>query len=96
MGEMTDKEAIAILESDNPRHDSTAIRMYAAVFCIYLEAAENVRENGAVVAHPRTSEPMTNPYLAIMERQAKILSRISGERRPGLLRTERLWDCVDD
>jgi phage terminase small subunit len=37
--------------------------MYADLFLEYREAAENIREHGVIVQHPRTRNPIENPYL---------------------------------
>ena len=40
---------------------------YADAFLEYREASKNISEHGAVCQHPRTSNPITNPYLPIRD-----------------------------
>ncbi|WP_165250181.1 P27 family phage terminase small subunit [Paludisphaera soli] len=40
---------------------------YASAFVEYREAAANVNANGSIVQHPRTGNPITNPYIPIRD-----------------------------
>ena len=55
-----------ILREDNPRASQTDLTVYLDALTIYVEAADNVRRNGAICSHPRTGTPMDNPYLKVM------------------------------
>jgi phage terminase small subunit len=46
---------------------------YADIFLEYQEATNNISENGLIVQHPRTMNPIENPYLAIRDRATKKL-----------------------
>lgn len=47
--------------------------LYADAFVEYREASENIQQYGIVVQHPRTGNPIENPYLQIRDRAAKKL-----------------------
>lgn len=83
---MTKDEVFAILRQNNPAASLSALRIYADAFVTYAEAAANVAENGAIVAHPRTGEPMDNPYLRVREQAAAQLLKIGSG-----LETDALW-----
>lgn len=59
--------------------------LYCDAFLEYQEANENIIKNGSVVAHPRTSAPIENPYVKIRNGAMQNLLRIMG------LKTDRLW-----
>jgi hypothetical protein len=44
---------------------------YADAFVEYQEATKNIDENGSIVLHPRTGNPIENPYLVIRDRALK-------------------------
>ena len=68
---MTREEIIAGLEAPGARRDVAA--MYADAYLEYREASANISEQGAMVLHPRTANPIENPYLKIRDRaQAKL------------------------
>lgn len=46
---------------------------YADAFLEYAEASKNIGEHGAIVQHPRTSNPNQNPYLEIRDRALRKL-----------------------
>ena len=80
----------AELRADNPKTPAVTLRLYADAMRVYREAAANVREHGAIVAHPRTGAPIENPYLAVMQRQAATLHkmRVRGDRVLALLEAQ--------
>ncbi len=47
---------------------------YADAYMEYQEATENITRNGTIVAHPRTANPIENPYLKIRDRAAAKLA----------------------
>jgi hypothetical protein len=59
--------------------------LYADVWAEYQEAAGNIREHGSIVQHPRTGNPIANPYLEIRDKAAARLQEFKG------LNTEGLW-----
>lgn len=61
--------------------------MYADLFLEYREAQRNIRANGVIVQHPRTMNPIENPYLGRRDKA-----------RAGLLamrvRADWLWEAL--
>lgn len=51
---------------------------YADAFCDYQKAAENIRQFGPIVQHPRTGNPIPNPYLGIREGAQNLMRRMRG------------------
>ena len=74
-----------LLRDENPKGRTSDIEMYSHHFIGYLEAAENIAQNGVLVSHPRTGQPMENPYLKV---RANAESGMSKLKR---LRVEMLW-----
>lgn len=70
-----DAEAIAaFLVEQGARRDLA--RQYADLFCEYRAASANILEHGAIVLHPRTGNPVTNPYLVVRDRALARLARM--------------------
>lgn len=82
----TSAEVMALLRADNPHAPMGDLRMYTDAFLLYRTAAENVARLGSVVAHPKTSAPMPNPYLPVMAAQTRTMQSL---RR--VAKTDRLW-----
>jgi phage terminase small subunit len=82
MGEMTRERVVEILEERGVKRDKAV--MYADGWAEYQEAAQNIREHGAIVQHPRTGNPIENPYLAVRDRAAKRLQEMRGVNAEGL------------
>ena len=76
MGEIDRDGIIAGLVERGTRRDVAA--QYADVFLEYREASANIREHGAMVLHPRTANPIENPYLTIRDRALAQLRRMRG------------------
>ncbi len=51
---------------------------YADAILEYREASKNIEENGTIVLHPRTANPVENPYLKIRDRALKKIQSIRG------------------
>lgn len=66
------------LAADNPKATALAIRIHADALRTYIEAAGNIRDNGAVCQHPRTGAPIENPYLKIQAQQSAVLAKSRG------------------
>jgi len=73
MGEI---DTVAELQKDNPRLRAVDLRVFADALTLYQEAAKNLHENGAVVAHPRTGTPIENPYLKIQTAKGAVLAKM--------------------
>jgi phage terminase small subunit len=72
MGEMTREQIVAaLMERGAPKDRAT---IYADAFLEYREATQNIQEHGVIVQHPRTANPIENPYLAIRDRAAAKLA----------------------
>lgn len=68
-------EIIDRLTADGCRRDAASL--YADAYLEYSEATVNIQEHGVIVQHPRTANPIENPYLAIRERAMKRLMLLS-------------------
>jgi phage terminase small subunit len=83
MGEVVGHAAvIAYLTAAGVRLDVAT--QYADAFTDYHEAAANIREHGAIVAHPRTHNPMPNPYLDVRDRARATLQKLNVRQGAGL------------
>jgi hypothetical protein len=82
MGEMTKDVIIAVLEKNGNRKDLCV--QYADAYLEYQEASENIERNGLIVQHPRTTNPIDNPYAAVRDRALKKLQGMRGVKSEGL------------
>jgi Phage terminase, small subunit len=84
MGEVMTKDQIvaALVERGESKARSV---MYADAFVENHEASANIAEHGIIVSHPRTANPIENPYLAIRDRAAK---KLDGMRK---VKADFLW-----
>lgn len=83
---MTDKNKVEIVDylvSKGFRADMATI--YADALISYRKASENIENNGEIVKHPRTGNPMENPYLKVRAGAITILDRYGNEH------CEALW-----
>lgn len=78
-------EVIEILRRDNPDAREQNVRTYAQSFIEYTEAVENLQRLGTVCAHPRTGQPMPNPYADVKRRALGEMQKVKG------LNTDPLW-----
>ena len=85
MESLTRAEIIVILTEQNPGK-ADQVAQYADAYAEYVEASANIAANGLVVQHPRTMNPIVNPYGAIRDRALK---KLQSFRR---LATNGLWD----
>lgn len=84
---MNRSEVMKILVEDNPNARIDEIVMYADSFAAYLEARANIEKNGSIVMHPRTGQPIDNPYNKIKVSAMEQLRKVNR-----LLVVRRLWD----
>lgn len=83
MGQVRTKESvIEALVSQGARRDRA--NQYADCFLEYQEATRNIDEHGTIVSHPRTGNPIENPYLAIRDRALRKLQSMKGINSEGL------------
>jgi phage terminase small subunit len=80
---MTKEEVVAMLVKQGAKRDRAVF--YADAYLSYVEASANISEHGTIVQHPRTSNPVENPYLVIRDRALKTTRAIRG------IKTEGLW-----
>ena len=73
MGEINILEELKL---SNPKKKEMELKIYADAMLLYVEAAKNVQDNGAICSHPRTGTPIENPYLKVMATQGKVLARM--------------------
>lgn len=59
--------------------------LYADAYLEYTEASKNIAEQGAMVLHPRTANPIENPYLQIRDRALGKLRKMQA------LKADFLW-----
>jgi phage terminase small subunit len=81
--QLTRDEIISALVKNGAGRDRATV--YADSFLDYREATANIAEHGVIVQHPRTGNPIENPYVAIRDRAAAKLSKLRG------VRAEFLW-----
>jgi len=79
----TRAQVVGMLVERGTRRDRAVF--YADAYVEYQEATKNIDENGAIVQHPRTGNPIENPYLVIRDRALRKLLSIRG------VNTEELW-----
>lgn len=82
---MTRDEVVSVLRRDNPKGRGDDIAMYADSFMDYQEAQENIARNGNVVAHPRTGQPIENPYIKVKVSAMNQLRKITSLRHVAAL-----------
>ena len=85
MGEMSRGQVLTRLRCLNPDTTSDRLVMYADAYMDYQQAAANIREHGAVVAHPKTGAPFDTPYLKVRGQMLATLQKMP-------LITTGLWE----
>ena len=60
-----------LVQNGAPRDQAT---IYADSYLEYREACANIEEYGLIVSHPRTANPIVNPYLQIRDNAARKLA----------------------
>lgn len=73
---MTKPEVVAILKQSNPREQEMRLAMFADLYIEYRKAVTNISEHGSIVSHPRTNEPITNPFLAVRDKAMTTLLKL--------------------
>ena len=67
-------DIIARLVREGAQRDQATL--YADLFLEYEEASANIARHGVIVQHPRTLNPIDNPYLARRDRARRELQRM--------------------
>jgi len=83
MGEITSEEIIARLVKEGASVQKAS--MYADLYSEYKEATANIKAHGVIVQHPRTMNPIENPYLSRRDKSRKALLDLK------LYSTDWLW-----
>ena len=83
MADLNKAEVIQLLVDEGIRIDLA--NQYADVFKEYMEATHNIDEFGIIVSHPRTGNPIENPYLVIRDRALKKLQAME------TVQCDQLW-----
>ena len=79
---MTKAEVIELLEKNG--NTRALCVLYADAYLEYAEASENIEANGLIVQHPRTMNPIDNPYMAVRDRALRKLQGMRGVKAEGL------------
>lgn len=83
MAQMTRRIIISrLVKVGTPKDIAT---LYADSYLEYQEACANIEQNGIIVTHPRTANPIKNPYLEIRDNAAK---KLAGMRK---IKADFLW-----
>ena len=80
---MTNEKIIARLVKDGASVQKAS--MYVDLYNEYQEASANIKEHGVIVQHPRTMNPIENPYLSRRDKSRKALLDLR------LQKTDWLW-----
>lgn len=89
MADLTPESVLSVLKQDNPTAVLSAMIAYRNLFVEYITAQRNIAANGSMVAHPKTGEPITNPYIKIRDGAHDRMGKIR-------LKTDRLWGMYAD
>ena len=89
MADLTPETVLSVLKQDNPTAVLSTMIAYRNLFVEYITAQRNIAANGSMVAHPKTGEPITNPYVKIRDGAHDRMVKIR-------LKTDRLWGMYAD
>lgn len=76
-----------LIAQHNPNARVDDVELYAHQFMTYCEAAKNIMLNGTICAHPRTGQPMENPYVKVRTGAMNAMQKVSR-----LLNLNPLWE----
>ena len=65
MVKVSKDEVLGVLRRSNPTAREQSVQLYAQAFLEYVEAVENIERNGTICAHPRTAQPIENPFCRV-------------------------------
>lgn len=83
---MSRDEIIAALGDLGVKRDRAT--QYFDAYEEYRLASENIEKNGPIVQHPRTAQPMENPFLKVRDRA---LAKLGGMRDVPAHKVAGLW-----
>ena len=72
---MEEINTVEELLKDNPDCRLLDIHVIADAIDVYEEASDNVKRNGAIVAHPRTGVPIENPYINMQHKTGVVIQK---------------------
>lgn len=78
------QEIRALILKDNPTGRTADLEIYARQFATYFEASENIQQNGVICSHPRTGQPMENPYVKLRFSSETCMQKIR-------IKSDSLW-----
>ena len=84
----------ALLRRENPMARPDELHFYAEAYLEYHKAQANIAEHGQIILHPRTGEPLPNPYLAIRASAMKLMRELA-HKSPTFRRVDALWPLED-
>lgn len=84
---MTRAKAVRILRQHNPTARTDTLVIYTDAVFDYIEATANIAKHGSIVAHPRTGQPIDNPYIKVKDAALKTLKSVSIKNVDALWRT---------
>lgn len=76
-----------LITANNPNARVDDVELYAHQFMTYCEAAMSIMKNGTICAHPRTGQPMENPYVKVRTGAMNAMQKSSR-----LLNLNPLWE----
>lgn len=79
----------------NPRASPRDVKIFVDYYFEYIEAVQNINENGVIVLHPRTGAPIENPYRKIRDNAVNFLLKIEIKNTGGLWGFERQGEEQD-
>ncbi len=77
-------EMVQLLLDNGVRIDIA--HQYADAFYDYIKASRNIDEFGVIIPHPRTGNPIDNPYLKIRKQALEALQGME------MVRADFLWE----
>ena len=83
MADLKKSDVVQLLIDEGTRIDMA--NQYADAFMEYMMATQNIDEFGVIVKHPRTGNPIENPYLVIRDRALKKLQAMEN------VQCDELW-----
>ena len=83
MADLNKSEVIQLLIDEGIRIDLA--NQYADAFLEYMKATQNIDQFGVIVTHPRTGNPIENPYLVIRDQALKKLQAME------TVQCDQLW-----
>lgn len=84
----TREQVIRQLVTNRAKRDLA--ELYADALFEYLSAQEDIDRNGSIVLHPRTGDPIDNPFTRVRDRAREQLKKLTNR-----MDTSGVWELVD-